>query len=136
MQNILGRNLLCAFLLIWNCTVCVPAFAIDKDSIVSSVTDAVESFSESAKPLFNPDQFKEKPGSPDPFFDKIKSKRAQFMSKQKQKQRDFFDKIRKKGWQGDKLQEELNSFQQKQKEEMDKFLAKQQKKIDQHMAKK
>ena len=108
------------------------AFAGTPDEIAEAVKNGYDKLTQSATTLFNPDPANQNTGKTDPFFDKIKRKREAFFKKRREDQKKFFEKARSKNWDRDKLQEELNNFQQGQKEKIDQFMEKQQKKINQH----
>jgi len=91
--------------------------------------------SDTARPVFDPNVFKEMPVEADPFFKKLRKKRSSFLRKQLKNRVKFHEKLRKKDYDAEKFQKKLAKFHQKEVEDRQEFIFKQRKKIDKHMEK-
>ena len=106
----------------------VSLYATSPESLKQAVVQAYE---ESSKPIFSPEEADRKPPVEDKFFEKIRSDRADFYREERDRKREFLDKIRKKtDWSDEKRQKEIAEYHQDEMERLEKFMKKQQKKID------
>lgn len=92
----------------------------------------VEAYDESSQPVFDPETIDaQKPPKGDEFFDKIRRQRADFYKEERDRKREFLEKIRKKGqWSDEKRQQEIVEYHRGEMDRLEKFMKKQQKKID------
>lgn len=105
-----------------------PLFANPAEGIQKAI---VEAYEESSKPVFTPEEVDRKPPETDHFFDKIRHERADFYREEKERKREFLEKIRRnRDWPDEKRQKELAEFHQEEKGRLEKFSQKQQKKIE------
>lgn len=91
----------------------------------------VENYEETAKPLFEESETKEK-HSPDPFFDKMKKKQTKFTKEEQKRRREYIQKVRGKDWPTGKKQKKLSDFQRQQLSRRKEFAEKQREKIQKH----
>ena len=107
--------------------------------LFSDLTDAgtvAEKYEESSRPLFQPAPEDKKEIRKDPFYDRLRRDRRDFLEKQRESKRKFYEKIRQKDWSLEEQQKKLAEYHKNEVERNQKFMKKQRNKIDKHSQRK
>ncbi len=133
MRNMSGSSL---FLVLFTCggmLLCAhrPLQAEDAEP-AEDLREVSAEVSELARPVFDPNLFKEETKKADPFFEKLHKKRDAFFEKQRKERSAFLQKIRNRDLREEKEQKKIARFHKKQQERLLKFNQKMQKKISKH----
>lgn len=104
----------------------------DTSDTLKALAEPIVNVARTAKPIFSADEIKE-PGRPaDPFFEKIREKREDFLKKQQKRRKEFFRKIRREEFTSEERKRRVARFRQKESQRLEEFLVKQKRKIDKH----
>ena len=134
MRNILAFKLILGFgiLAAW----LIPVAAAETEYTPAYQAKPEIQVTESSKPVFDLDLFKDKPPKVDPFFKELQEDLGEFSTKQHKRRLKFLEKVREKEMDSEERQDKIINFNREEREKLEKFHDKQRNKIKKYHEKK
>lgn len=140
MQNISVFNTSHGSATIWVLSLMVLVFApsvfAEAEHVPVYQSQPEVNITESSKPVFDLDLFKDKPAKVEPFFKELQEDMNDFSADQRKRRVKFLKNVRKKEMDSEERQDKIIKFNREEREKLEKFHGKQRKKIKKYHEKK